>query len=317
LKTVGVELTERHDALAPSTRRKSNRQARWKDLIWAYLMIAPLMLGLLIFYIWPIFQAFYFSFTSWGAFGKYHWVGLENYQSLAQNPDLGRALVNTLIYTLLSVPGGIALSILVAVLLNQKIRWVGIYRTLYFLPTITMPAAIAVVWKWLYNGDYGLINYILSLFHIQGPRWISDPHFALYSAIVVAIWSTVGYNMILFLAGLQSIPSMYYEAASLDGAGRFATFFRITLPLLSPTVFFATVIGLINAFQVFDMVFLMFGPNSLVIDSTQTVVYLFYKSAFIDNNKGFASVIVMVLLVIILIVTAIQMRLQKRWVHYS
>ncbi|HLZ62893.1 MAG TPA: sugar ABC transporter permease, partial [Ktedonosporobacter sp.] len=236
---------------------------------------------------------------------------------LAQNPDLGRALVNTLIYTLLSVPGGIALSILVAVLLNQKIRWVGIYRTLYFLPTITMPAAIAVVWKWLYNGDYGLINYILSLFHIQGPRWISDPHFALYSAIVVAIWSTVGYNMILFLAGLQSIPSMYYEAASLDGAGRFATFFRITLPLLSPTVFFATVIGLINAFQVFDMVFLMFGPNSLVIDSTQTVVYLFYKSAFIDNNKGFASVIVMVLLVIILIVTAIQMRLQKRWVHYS
>lgn len=280
-------------------------------------MIAPLMLGLLIFYIWPAFQTFYFSFTTWGAFGKYHWTGLSNYVQLLRDPDLGAALSNTFIYTILSVPGSVALSLLVAVLLNQKIRGVAVYRTLYFLPAVTMPAAIAVVWKWLYNGDYGLINSVLGLVHIQGPRWVSDSHIALYSLILVAIWSSIGYNMVLFLAGLQGIPTTYYEAASIDGSGPFRTFFRITLPLLSPTVFFTTVISMISAFQVFDLIYMMFGPTSLVIDSTQSVVYLFYKNAFLIDNKGYAATIAVLLFVIILGVTAIQFQLQKRWVHYS
>jgi multiple sugar transport system permease protein len=315
-------LTTAEVKLAAKRSAKGEPPRKWHrvvggDLFWAYLMIAPLTIGLLIFYIWPIFQTFFFSFTKWGAFGTYHWTGPSNYQLLLHDPDLGGALTNTLIFTVLSVPASIALSVLVAVLLNQPIRGVGVYRTLYFLPAITMPAAIAMVWRWLYNGDYGLINYVLSLIDIHGPRWVSDPHISLYSLILVGIWGGIGYNMILFLAGLQSIPRTYYEAASLDGAGPFRIFFRITLPMLSPTIFFATVISMIGAFQLFDLVYLMFPAGSIVIDSTQTVVYLFYKNAFLVENKGYAAAIAMLLFVIILGVTAIQFQLQKRWVHYS
>jgi multiple sugar transport system permease protein len=317
LKTAGIELAEKR-VVAPAAQRR--RRMIKSDYIWGYLMIAPLMIGLLIFYIWPVFQTFYFSFTTWGAFGKYHWSGLSNYQQLLSDPDLLGALRNTFVYTAISVPCGIALSMLVAVLLNQKICGTSIYRTLYFLPVVTMPAAIAVVWRWLYNGDYGVINYLLSLVSIRGPYWVSDPHVALYAIILIAIWSSVGYNMILFLAGLQGIPRTYYEAAAIDGAGRVPTFFRITLPLLSPTTFFALVISVINALQVFDLVYLIAGAGNggdLALESMQTVVYLFYKDAFVLDNKGFAAAIAMLLFVIILIITIVQMQLQKRWVYYS
>ncbi len=293
-----------------------------KDIIWGYLMIAPLMIGLAIFFLWPICQTFYFSFTTWGDFGKYAWSGPGNYVQMVQDPALLKALYNTVVFTGISVPVSIVLSILVAVLLNQKIRGVGVYRTLYFLPAVTMPGAIALLWRWLYNGDYGLINYFLSLVHIQGPRWVSDPRLTLYSLTVVAIWSSIGNNMVLFLAGLQSIPGTYYEAATLDGAGAFQRFWRITLPLLSPTIFFAGVIALIQAFQVFDLIFLMFGAGSsvstnLALESTQTLVYLFYRNAFTSGNKGYAAAIAVLLFVIILSVTALQLRLQRRWVHYD
>ncbi len=318
MKAADVELSTRHSEAVVNRKHKRVSRVMWRDFIWAYLMIAPLMLGLLIFYIWPVFQTFYFSFTTWGDFGTYQWSGLNNYQQLLHDPDLLGALTNTLIYTVLAVPGSIAVSIVVAVLLNQKIRGVGLYRTLFFLPAVTMPAAIAMVWKWLYNGDYGLINYILSLVHIHGPRWISDPHLALYSLILVAIWGSIGSNMVLFLAGLQSISSVYYDAAALDGANRFQTFFRITLPLLSPTIFFQTVVSMISAFQMFDLLFLMFeGSSNLVVNSTQTVVYLFYENAFQLNNKGYAAAIAVLLFVIILGVTIVQFQLQKRWVHYA
>lgn len=315
MTTAEVKLAAKRGAKVEQP-RKSHR-AVGSDRFWAYLMIAPLAIGLLVFYIWPIFQTFFFSFTKWGGFGTYHWTGLNNYQFLLHDPGLGGALSNTLIYTVLSVPASIALSILVAVLLNQPIRGVAVYRTLYFLPAVTMPAAIAVVWRWLYNGDYGVINYLLSLIGIHGPRWVSDPHISLYSLILVGIWAGIGYNMILFLAGLQSIPGTYYEAASLDGAGPVHTFFRITLPLLSPTIFFATIISMIAAFQLFDLVYLLFPAGSLVNDSTQTVVSLFYNNAFVLENKGYAAAIAMLLFVIILGVTAIQFQLQKRWVHYA
>jgi multiple sugar transport system permease protein len=291
--------------------------AKRGDVFWGYLMIAPMLLGLCVFYIWPVLQTFYFSFTKWGAFGRYRWTGLANYQQMIQDPQVWGALTNTLIYTLLSVPVSIFLAILVAVLLNQHIRGVGIYRTLYFLPAITMPAAMAMVWRWLFNGDYGLINYMLSLMSIDGPRWLTDPRFALYSLIIVGIWASIGSNMILFLSGLQGISQSYYEAASIDGAGPLVKFFRITLPLLSPTIFFATIITLITAFQVFDLVYLMIGPNSPVIGNTQTIVYLFFENAFLTDNKGDAAAIIVLLFVIILAVTALQLRLQRRWVHYG
>ncbi|GLV54026.1 sugar ABC transporter permease [Dictyobacter sp. S3.2.2.5] len=288
-----------------------------RDALWAYAMIAPMMIGLLIFYIWPVFQTFFFSFTQWGAFGKYTLNGLTNYQSMLSDPELGGALRNTLIYTVLSVGGGIVVSLFFATLLNQKIRGVGVYRTLYFLPVVTIPAAIAIIWQWLYNGDYGLINFLLSLVHIHGLSWLTNPATALYAIIMVAIWGAVGNNMVLFLAGLQGISSTYTEAAAIDGAGPINKFFHITLPLLSPTIFFVTVTSLINAFQVFDLIFLMLGQNSPALPSGETVVYLYYEHAFIDNDKGYASAIAVFLFVIILVVTIVQLRLQKRWVHYD
>jgi len=288
---------------------------RRSDMMWGYLMIAPLMLGLIIFYVWPVFQTFFYSFTEWGAFGNYKWSGINNYEKLLTDTNLLKAFRNTLIYIIFTVPVGIFISILVAVLLNQRIRGLTVYRTLYFLPVVTMPAAVAMVWKWLYNSDYGLLNYGLSKIGISGPHWLTDPKFALYSVIIVAIWSSIGHNMIILLSGLQGISSSYYEAASIDGAGAFYKFFRITLPLLTPTIFFVAVMSLIGAFQVFDLIFMMVG--NIVIDSTQSVVYLFYKYAFMQNAKGYASAIAVVLFVIILAVTYVQMKLQKRWVHYE
>lgn len=297
-----------------SKRAKSSRMRR-SDMMWGYLMIAPLMLGLIIFYVWPVFQTFFYSFTEWGAFGKYKWTGIDNYEKLLTDTNLLKAFRNTLIYIIFTVPVGIFISILVAVLLNQRIHGLTVYRTLYFLPVVTMPAAVAMVWKWLYNSDYGLLNYALAKIGISGPQWLTDPNFALYSVIIVAIWSSVGHNMIILLSGLQGISSSYYEAASIDGAGTFYKFFRITLPLLTPTIFFVAVMSLIGAFQVFDLIFMMVG--NIVIDSTQSVVYLFYKYAFMQNMKGYASAIAVVLFVIILAVTYVQMKLQKRWVHYE
>jgi multiple sugar transport system permease protein len=211
----------------------------------------------------------------------------------------------------------IALSTIIAVMLNQKIKGQSIYRTLYFLPVVTMPSAIGMVWKWLYNSEYGLINYLLSLLSINKIAFVTDANIALYSIIAVAIWSSLGTNIVILLSGLQGISSSYYEAAEMDGAGPFVRFFHITLPLLTPTLFFLTIMGLIGAFQVFDLLFIMVqNASPSVLESTQSVVYLFYKYAFVTNNKGYAAAIAVAMFAVILIITAVQMKLQKKWVHY-
>lgn len=299
----------------------ARRKDRVSEALWAYALIAPTALGLGIFYLWPVLQTAYFSFTEWGAFGGHEWSGLDNYVRLAGDPELGRALVNTFTYTalgLLSIP----LAMVFAALLNRKMRGVGVYRTLFFLPYVTMPVAVAMVWRWLYNGDYGLINYGLSLVGVDGPNWIADPDTALYALVVIGVWSSIGYNMIILLAGMQSIPADYYEAASLDGAGPVRQFFRITLPLLSPTAFFVSVISVIGSLQLFDLVFVIAGSGASAranpaFPRLQTVVQLFYDRAFVTNDRGYAAAIVMLLLLIIVILTAVQFRLQRRWVHYA
>ncbi len=290
---------------------------RLNDWMWAYLMIFPTTAGLFVFYIYPFFQSFFYSFTDLGSFGQYAWVGLQNYVRLVGDTEVWQALLNTVIYTVLSVPVGICLSILIAALLNAQIKGLGTYRTLYFLPAVTMPVAIAMVWRWLYNMDYGLINSILERFSIEGRAWISDPKFALYSVIIVAIWSTVGYNMVIILAGMQQCSRTYYEAAEIDGAGTITKFFKITIPLITPTLFFVTVMSLIRAFQVFDTIYLMIERNSTALERTQSLVYLYYRNAFILHEKGYASANVMVLFVIILIITYIQFKSQNKWVHYE
>lgn len=298
-------------------RVKSKNPLKRSDYFWGYFMIAPTLIGLLAFYIWPAIQTVYFSFTTWGDFGNYEWSGLSNYEKLFQDPGLISALKNSFLFAALSVPLSIAIAIILAVLLNQKIKGMTIYRTMYFLPVITIPAAVAMVWKWLFNADYGLINFLLSLFGLEGPNWLTNPDLALISVILVSVWMQIGYYMIFFLSGLQGIPASLYEAASIDGAGPIRKFITITVPLLTPTIFFVTIISLIEALQVFDLIFMMIDVASPAAADTRTIVVLFFREAFELNNKGFASAIAVLIFIIILAITLVQVKLQKKWVHYG
>lgn len=300
-----------------STGGGRRRSLRRTDAAWAYLLIAPTAIGLGVFSIWPAIQTFYFSFTTWGTFGGNTWSGLENYTQVLADPELGRALLNTLIFSAMTMIG-VPLSIALAALLTTKgLRGVGIYRTLYFLPVVTLPAAISLVWRVLYNGDFGVVNFVSGL--VGGPRanWLSDPATAIYAVGVVSIWSSIGYNMVLFLAGMRSIPPEYYEAAAIDGAGRVRQFTRITIPLLTPTTFFVVVITVINSLQAFDLIYLMIGRTSPAISASQTVVYLFYDKGILQGQGGYAAAIAFVLLALILLLTLFQFRMQRRWVHYD
>lgn len=300
-----------------SPKAGSRRRSRNHDALWACVFIGPTAAGLLAFYIWPAIRTFYFSFTDWGAFGGSEWVGLDNYAELVQDPELLGALQNTFIYTAVALVG-VPVAIVIAAALNQHgLRGVGFYRVLYFIPVVTMPAAVALVWRMLYNGEWGLINFALSKLGIVGPSWLSDGRTALYAIAVVGIWSALGTQIVLFLAGLQGIPSTLYEAAVLDGAGPIQQFRHVTLPMLSPTIFFVTVLALIGSLQVFDLVFVMLGRSNPAEQDVQTMVYLFYEAGFVDNERGYAAAIAFVLLAIIMALTAIQFRLQRRWVHYA
>ncbi|MET8005354.1 carbohydrate ABC transporter permease [Nonomuraea glycinis] len=298
-------------------KRRGNRT----QALWGYAFIAPTGLGLAIFNLWPVAQTAYFSFTEWGAFGGHTWTGLDNYTRLFADPEVGRAMLNTLTYTALGLIG-IPLAIVFAALINRPgLRGVSVYRTAFFLPVVTMPVAVAMLWRWLYNGDYGLVNQALAVVGVDGPNWIADPATAMYALVVVGIWSSIGYNLIIFLAGMQAIPKELYEAAAMDGAGRVRQFFAITLPMLSPTAFFISIISVIGSLQLFDLVFVMTGSGQAARANPayarlQTVVQLFYERAFVTNDRGYAAAIVIALLVLIAALTVVQFRLQRRWVHY-
>lgn len=215
------------------------------------------------------------------------------------------------------VPIGVFIAAVIAVLLNRNMKGQSIYRGIYYMPVIATPAAVTMVWRWLYNNHFGLINYVLKQIGLQPVNWIDDPNIAMISIAIISIWSTIGYNMVLILAGLQEIPRVYYEASNIDGANAVTQFFKITLPMVSPTIFFVVITSIIQCMQVFDVVYMMIDAARPSYDRTVSLVYLFYNNSFKYNNKGYGSAIVMLLLLIISIITVIQVRLQKKWVNYS
>ena len=298
--------------MALSMRRSSKAR---REAMWGYLMIAPLVLGLGVFFYLALGASFFVSLTKWDVLSAPEWVGLENYRTLFADPTFRRALWNTTYYTLLSVPIGVIVSLALAVALDTNLRFCNFYRLIFFLPVLTMPVAIGVVWNWIYNPDFGLFNQVFRLF--DGPRikWLTDPHFAMPALVILAVWQGSGYGMIIFLAGLQNIPKEYYEAAQIDGATGWHRFRFITLPLLSPTMFFVTVTSLISAFQVFDVVYAMTAGRAS--DTLRTVVYMIYEEGFRYFRMGQATAVAWILFAIILVVTAVQLRLQRRWVHYE
>lgn len=288
------------------------------EFLWGWLFILPTMAGLVILNIIPIIQTIYQSFFKTGAFGKGNiFIGLDNYRKLFSDSTVWQALWNTVKYALVEVPFSIAIALVVAVLLNGKIKGKSFWRTIYFLPMVAAPAAVAMVWRWLYNSEFGLLNHILKSLGLSGVNWISNPGIAYISVAIVGIWSVIGYNMVLFFAGLQEIPRDYYEAAQIDGASGLRQFFSITLPLISPTMFFVSVTRIIGAMQIFDSIYMMMDINNPALTKTQSLVYLFYKYSFVEGNKGYGSSIVMLLLAVIMVITVVQMLCQKKWVNYS
>jgi multiple sugar transport system permease protein len=278
--------------------------------------ILPAFIGLLSLYLLPLLSTFATSFTKTGPFGGSDFNGGANYAKLVQDPSFWSALRSSGIYTLivfLTIP----IAVIVATLIHQVKRGKNIYRVLYFLPVVTLPVAIGMVWRFIYNGEFGILNAALKVFGIQGRAWVADPKVAIFAVAVVGIWMNLGTNIIILGAGLQGIPTELSEAASLDGAGRWQQFRRITLPLLTPSIFFVSVLNIISSFQMFDLIYVMIGKNSPALRQTSTIVYLFYQKAFVEYDRGYAAAIAVVLLMIIMVLTLIQFRIQRKWVFYG
>jgi multiple sugar transport system permease protein len=295
---------------------KKQKMTTWEknQNFWGWIFIAPTMLGLIILNIYPIFSTIYQSFFKTGDFGKGNvFVGFENYAKMFKDPEVWQSLWNTIKYAIIEVPFSIVIALVLAVLLNRKIKFRSGYRAIFFLPMVAAPAAVAMVWRWLYNSQFGLLNHIFG----TNINWISDPKIAWISVAVIGVWSIIGYNMVLFISGLQEIPHDYYEAADIDGASGIKAFFNITLPLLSPTIFFVMITRIIGALQVFDLVYMVMDNTNPALPKTQSLVYLFYQYSFTYGNKGYGSAIVMLLLAVVMLVTVFQMWAQKKWVYYN
>lgn len=294
--------------------RYRRRSLAVQEALWGYAMAAPLLVGFGVFFYLALVASLLIGFTEWDVLTPPRWVGLGNYARLFRDPLFYKALWNTMRYTLMSVPVGQVISLTLALALNTRLRFRNLYRLAFFLPLLTMPVAIAVVWKWIYNPDFGLLSQLLRPLGFPRVAWLGEARWAMPALVVIALWRQSGYGMVIFLAGLQNIPRTYYEAAQVDGANRWQQFWYITLPLLTPTLFFSLVTALIDSFQVFDLVFVMTRGGPL--NSTRTLVYNIYEDAFRYFHMGYATATSWVLFLIILAVTIIQWRAQRRWVHY-
>ena len=290
-------------------------QRGWRFRLTVALFLAPSLIPLVLFLVLPMLASVGLSFASWDLLTHPRWVGLANYRGLAHDGQFHAALLHTLYFVAGYLPLVFCGGLLLALALHQRLKGVAWLRTLYFLPVVTSWVVVALVWKWLLNPQYGIVNRLLGFVGVQGPGWWLDPHWAMPSIILASAWKDIGFTMVIFLAGLQAIPEEYYEAASLDGAGRWSRFRSITFPLLSPASFFVVVISLINNVQVFDQVWVMTqgGPAG----STTVVVQQIVQNAFSFGRMGYAAAMSWVLFAVILIITVVQLRLQKRWVVYA
>jgi multiple sugar transport system permease protein len=283
----------------------------------AYLFILPTMLLFAVFTVAAVAYAFYLSFHEWNILEPDKpYVGLDNYQRLIQDDRFGGSIVNTLVYTVVSVPLTMGLGLLIALLLNNRIRARGLFRTLFYLPVITPLVIAAIVWKWVYNGDYGLLNYyLLQVGVIREPlRWLSDPNLAMPAVIMTSVWKSVGFAMVVYLAGLQAIPEDYYDAAKIDGADGLRRLKDITIPLLNPTTLFLAVVSVLGALQVFTEIFIMTAGGPL--RRTTTIVYNIYTTAFKNFDMGYAAAMAFGLFAMMFAFTLVQMKVMRGEVEY-
>lgn len=288
---------------------------RRQETRWGYLLVSPMVLGFTLFFLVALGASFVLGFTDWSLLRSPNWIGIGNYQKLFSDDRFTRALINTFAIAAPNVILRILFALGLALVLNSKIAFRTFYRIVFFLPVLTMPVATATIWKWIFDPQFGPVNGALRQFGIEGPKWLFNPNSAIIAVVIVLLWSGIGYDMIIFLAGLGAIPRDYYDAAAIDGASGWQQFRDITLPLLTPTTFFLLVIAVISSLQVFDLVYVM-----TQIDTTNrlpTLVYYIYEQGFENGNMGYAISMAWALLAIILVFTVIQFRLQRRWVYYQ
>ena len=313
--TVTAPRTAAADASLTGGAGRGRRPALRRDGIWPWLFIGPLVVGLAVLFHWAILQTAWFSLTKRGVFGGSTFVGLANYKRLFSDPELYQALGNTLVFTLIGLVS-IPIAVYLASLLNRPgLRFAAAYRALYFLPYIAMPTAISMVWRLIYNGDFGLFNWLLGLVGIKGPYWLSTPGFVILAVGIMGIWGGLGFAMIVFAAGMKNIPPELYEAAEIDGATPWRQFRSITVPLLAPSIFFVTIITVIGSLQIFDSLFVLLGSIGAAQSKALTLVYLFYIRGFGGSDQGYAAAIAMVIMAVIVGATYLQFRLQRRWVQ--
>jgi multiple sugar transport system permease protein len=289
----------------------SNRR---REAFMGYLFLSPWLVGFLVFLAGPMIASLYLSLTQYQVIQAPQWIGLANYQRMFADELFYHALNVTAKYTAASVPLGIIVALALAVLLNQRVAALGLFRAIFYLPSIISGVAVAVVFAWIFNFRFGVLNYLLSLLAIPGPNWLGSPHWALWAFVLMSIWG-VGGNVVIFLAALQGVPKSLYEAAAIDGAGSWVRFWSITLPLISPAMLFVAIIGVIGSFQTFAQAYIMTGGGP----ANATLFYLLYlyKNAFTWFEMGYASALAWVLFLVVMICTLLLLYSANRWVYYE
>ncbi len=285
---------------------------RREESIAGYLFLLPNLIGFIVFMLFPIVFAFYIMLTDWSLAKPPTFIGLDNFETMVNDRLFWKSLGNSFYYTFVAVPTGIFIAFWLALALNRKMRGIIFFRTVYFLPQITLTVAAATIWRWMYQPEVGLVNYLLGIFGIDGPNWIHHTAWAMPAVIIMSNWQGIGLAMLILLAGLQGIPEEYYEAASIDGANSLQRMRFVTLPMLSPALFFVVVTSLINAFQSFDQFLVL--TNGGPADATTPLTLYIYNSAFRFLKMGYGAALAAVLFVIILIITIVQWQLARRWV---
>lgn len=309
------ERTDTVSVTSPDTSRRRSWREREHPALAAWLFLLPSFAGFAIFTAVPVVAAAVISFLDWNLFSPPVWAGLSNFIELGSDPTFWAALGNTAVFTFTSVPLTILVSFVLALMVNQGFKRIAVVRSLLLLPYATITVAVAFVWIWLYIPTGGLINRVIGLFGIDGPAWLVSDVWAMPALVLMSVWKSFGFGMVIFLAGLQAIPQHLYDAAKVDGASGARQLWHVTVPMLSPSIFFVVVTSIIGSFQVFDQALIMTngGPGT----STTTLVMYIYRTAFENYNQGYASAQSLVLFAFILVITAIQFLAQRRLVHYD
>ncbi len=297
------------------SKRKLGKMAQREELAF-WLFILPWLIGFIVFSAGPIVASMGISLTEYSILQPPVFIGLENYKQLFNDELFYKAVFNTVYYVGVSVPLGVTLAFLMAIALNQKLRGQTWFRTIFYLPSVVSGIAVALLWGWLLNPDFGLINYMLSFVGIQGPKWLYSTTWAMPSIILMSLWG-VGGSMVVFLAGLQGIPEHLYEAAELDGAGEWGKFWNVTVPMISPVIFFNMIVTIIFAFQIFDQVYIMTSGKGGPANATLVYVLYLYRQGFEYFKMGYASALALILFLIVLGITVFQFSVARRWVYYE